>query len=195
MPTDNIEIMNGFVTEAVFNSNNNNTTTTISVLKDPMKPSNSNFSKLFPIFNCKTYSVESPRKFHIPHQYTRMMITILAKYLNSTLTNQDVSDEISRGIYEFIKIFEPIQLLNKFNITQGKSYQTDSESKLNFVVDETDLLFADFITEFVKESTVIENNLKPEKYVDFESKREYCERIITTFLEQCYVMIMYSYNT
>ena len=51
-------------------------------LDTPIKPIfNSELSNLFVIFNCKTYSLEHPRKFNIPHQYTRMMMTILIKYL------------------------------------------------------------------------------------------------------------------
>lgn len=187
LPENIIQIMNGFISEAVFDRK---ISEPIYLLKNPISPSNSTFSKLFPIFNCKTYSVDFPRKFHIPYQYTKMMITILVKYLNSTLTNEDLTDDVSSHIYEFIESFPSVNVLQKFNISQGKCYKTDSE--LNFVIDETDLLFADFITEYKKESTVVENGLKAEKYVDFESKKEYCERILTSFLEQCYVNIMYS---
>jgi hypothetical protein len=181
--------MNGFISDAVFESESRKITEPISMSNNPIEPTKSNFSNLFVIFNCKTYSVEFPRKFHIPLQYTRMMISILSKYLNSTLTNEDLSDDISNSIAEFITTFPSIDLLKKFKITQGKTYTTDYES---FVIDESDLLFTDFISEFKKESTVIENGLSAEKYVDFESKKEYCQRIITSFLEQCYVNIMYS---
>jgi hypothetical protein len=189
LPEIIVQVMNGFISDAVFESESRKITEPISMSNNPIEPTKSNFSNLFVIFNCKTYSVEFPRKFHIPLQYTRMMISILSKYLNSTLTNEDLSDDISNSIAEFITTFPSIDLLKKFKITQGKTYTTDYES---FVIDESDLLFTDFISEFKKESTVIENGLSAEKYVDFESKKEYCQRIITSFLEQCYVNIMYS---
>lgn len=188
IPENIIHTMNGFVSEAVFEAEDRKITEPISLIDNPLSPSQSNFSNMFVIFDCKSYSVDSPRKFHIPQQYTQIMITILAKYLNSSLTNEDVLDDISTSILEFITTFPSIDLLKKFKITQGKVYTTDYES---FVIDESDLLFADFVSEFKKESTVNENGLSAVKYVDFESKKDYCQRIITSFLEQCYVNIMY----
>jgi hypothetical protein len=189
LPENITSIMNGFIYKNIFE---NQPLNYIPLLDTPMSPRMIQHTKLFPIFNCKTYSIDTPRTFHIPLQYVRLMISILIKALQKTITNEELSNDMNLNIYRFVASFPSIRFLLKYNITRGSVQQTLENT--TFIIDESDLLFADFITEYEKDSTVSENDLSPSKYVDFQSKKEYCERIITSFLEQCYVSIIYDSN-
>lgn len=154
-----------------------------------------NNTRLYPVFNTRTYSLYKQRSMNIPIQYVKIMIHTMLLYINGE-TVDNSSDQLTQDIYKFCEKYGQLDIFKDYKIYRGRKHETTSVQD-KFKIDESELLFCDFVKDEKKDEKnsidSVDRNIYM-TYLDFETKRDTVQKVITGYLESCYILVVMNVN-